>query len=86
LCKYQYGGKYCAHKLVDARECAGEKHCMQRADRIVPTMNIDCSAEQWYGLYCSKYQRFYCPGKEKCGSLESYLASFTEYKGSLGRI
>ncbi|HTY46519.1 MAG TPA: hypothetical protein VMB46_02515 [Methanomassiliicoccales archaeon] len=45
----------------------------------------DCSREQWFGLYCAKYQRFYCSGKENCATVESYLQHLTDFKQSQWR-
>ena len=36
----------------------------------------DCTFEAWYGLYCPKYKRFFCPGKENCETFEDYMAQF----------
>jgi hypothetical protein len=34
----------------------------------------------WYGLYCAKYQRFYCAGKENCSSAEDYFGSMVRFR------
>lgn len=40
----------------------------------------DCSKEQWFGLYCAKYQRFYCAGKDNCASAEEYMRHLSSFK------
>ncbi len=86
LCKYCYAGKYCANAAISGRECVGEVNCLVRstADGLLRKRN-DCSKEQWYGLYCAKYQRFYCAGRENCHTAESYMMHFAQFAESRGR-
>jgi hypothetical protein len=30
LCRYSYGSNRCAHRMVDAGVCTGERNCMER--------------------------------------------------------
>ncbi len=72
MCKYHYGGRFCAHRMVKGRECVGEKNCLERAAPSYlskVSMRSECTGELWYGLYCAKYRRFHCPGRERCGAL-----------------
>ncbi len=82
MCKYYYRGGYCAHAAISERECVGEAKCLITSNLMEEMKKSDCSREEWYGLYCAKYQRFYCAGKENCESAESYMARFAEYVSS----
>lgn len=86
LCRYRYRQSSCAHKQIEGRECVGEENCLVKS---IPMrycqMNSDCSLEQWHGLYCAKYQRFYCSGIENCTTIESYMAHFAKFREFLGR-
>jgi hypothetical protein len=31
LCRYNFGGHYCAHRMVGARTCVGEQQCLERS-------------------------------------------------------
>lgn len=44
----------------------------------------DCSMEQWQGLYCSRYQKFFCAGKGRCDTMEDYMSEFARFKQSRG--
>lgn len=86
MCRYRYGKSSCAHRLVEGRECVGEARCMVKSTPArYCVANSDCSIDEWRGLYCSKYQRFYCAGMDNCGTAEKYMAHFAEYRASLGR-
>ncbi len=76
-CRYSYLSGACANKHVDSLECIGHEKCefsgmnilmKQRHSRTAE----DCGLEKWLGLYCEKYNRFFCPGKEHCVTPESY--------------
>ena len=85
-CRYRYRGAYCAHGGVDGRHCVGEEACgLITHERDGAHRHSDCSREQWFGLYCAKYQRFYCAGKENCGTAESYLRHLTTNRQSQWR-
>lgn len=81
-CRYSYLSGACANKDVDSLECIGSDKCefsgmnilmKQRHSRAVP----DCGLEKWLGLYCEKYRRFFCPGREHCVTPESYQKQLT---------
>ncbi|MEM0344276.1 MAG: hypothetical protein QXJ32_02975 [Thermoplasmata archaeon] len=81
-CRYSYLSGACANKDVDSLECIGSDKCefsgmnilmKQRHSRGVP----DCGLEKWLGLYCEKYRRFFCPGREHCVTPESYQKQLT---------
>jgi hypothetical protein len=75
LCKYRYKGDRCAHGMIDSAACVGEGSC-RHADKVTrKTYQDDCSKEHWYGLYCAKYRRFFCAGKENCGSAQDYFVT-----------
>lgn len=86
LCKYRYRGEFCAHALVAGRECIGEENCAAKFSSLSKSRRSDCSFESWQGLYCAKYQRFYCAGIENCSTAESYMAHFARYTQRLGMI
>ena len=82
MCKYYYGGGFCAHAAISERECVGETRCLITSELMEGVKRQDCSREEWYGLYCAKYQRFFCAGMENCRTAESYMAHFAEYVNS----
>lgn len=86
MCKYSYAGKYCANSSISGRECIGESNCLARSsvDGVL-RRKVDCSKEQWYGLYCAKYQRFYCAGRENCSTAEAYMMHFAQFASGRGR-
>ncbi len=85
-CRYRYRGAFCAHSGVQGRHCLGEEACGLIAhERQATAHRSDCSMEQWFGLYCAKYQRFYCAGKENCETHESYLRHLTANRQSQWR-
>jgi len=40
--------------------------------------------DQWQGLYCSRYQKFFCAGKGRCDTMEDYMSEFARFKQSRG--
>jgi len=85
VCRYRYKEKFCAHRLIKGRECVGEEHCQLGSGKelsVVPAR--DCDMERWYGLYCSRYQRFFCPGPANCKSVEDYMLQFMEFRQAGG--
>jgi len=85
MCRYSYLSGACANKHVDSIECLGEDKCefsgmnilmKQRQSKSVE----NCGLEKWIGLYCEKYKRFFCPGKEHCVTPESYMKRFTAHQ------
>ncbi len=80
-CRYRYRESYCAHGSVNGRECLGEHRCaVITHERGAGIKQRDCARDQWFGLYCAKYQRFYCSGKDNCGTVESYLQHLNDFK------
>jgi len=76
-CRYSYLSGACANRHIDSLECMGQEKCefsgmnilmKQRHSRTAE----DCGLEKWLGLYCEKYKRFFCPGREQCVTPESY--------------
>jgi len=85
LCRYRYRGNLCANSLIEGRECIGEENC--HLGFLQPGGVIEaeeCHMERWQGLYCPRYQRFYCAGRENCDTVESYMSHFAEFKESRG--
>ena len=76
MCRYSYLSGACANKHVDSLECIGLDKCefsgMNILMNMLPTPASECGHEQWLGLYCEKYKRFFCPGREHCVTPESY--------------
>ncbi len=77
MCRYSYLSGACANKHVESLDCIGHDKCefsgmnilVLRKGKAVPD---ECNHEKWLGLYCEKYQRFFCPGREHCVTPESY--------------
>jgi len=86
LCKYRYREVFCANALIKGRECIGEEKCTIKFSSAPAVKKSDCTFENWHGLYCAKYQRFYCAGLKNCSTVESYMAHFAKYKQSIGGI
>ncbi len=81
MCKYSYPSGGCANGNVESLDCMGEDRCefsgMNVLTRRFRDKAVkDCSGEKWLGLYCERYKRFYCPGKEHCATPESYMNRF----------
>jgi len=75
MCKYFYREGWCANKTVQGLECIGKDKC----DLFLGKGGKEregCGYDNWYGLYCAKYQRFYCAGKGNCETMEDYMRSF----------
>jgi hypothetical protein len=76
-CKYSYLSGACANKQIDSLECIGHDKCEFSGMNILMTQRHsktaeECGLEKWLGLYCEKYNRFFCPGREHCVTPESY--------------
>ena len=77
MCRYSYLSGACANKHVDSLECIGQDKCEFSGMNILMKERLskdgdDCGHEKWLGLYCEKYRRFFCPGRESCVTPESY--------------
>jgi hypothetical protein len=76
MCRYRYRGSHCANAAIATRECTGEERCHVRSgQRGSLGAQPECTKEQWSGLYCAKYQRFFCSGSGKCSTAAEYLES-----------
>ncbi len=58
----------------------GEDNCAVHGGERHRTRHQDCSNDQWFGLYCAKYQRFFCAGKGNCGSIEEYMTQMNSFR------
>ncbi len=79
MCRYSYVSGACANRHVDSLECIGQDRCEFSGMNILvgtrssgTSASKECGHEQWLGLYCEKYKRFFCPGREHCVTPESY--------------
>lgn len=75
MCKYLYHGNKCCSPAIGSTECVGPDGCHLYSVSDKGDIG-DCTFEAWYGLYCPKYKRFFCPGKENCETFEDYMAQF----------
>jgi hypothetical protein len=76
-CRYSYLSGACANKHVDSLDCIGHEKCEFSGMNILMKQrhsrtSDECGLEKWLGLYCEKYNRFFCPGREHCVTPESY--------------
>jgi hypothetical protein len=65
---------------VEGRECLGEECCSLHGEARQHFRHPNCAKEQWFGLYCAKYQRFYCAGMDNCSSTTSYMQHLNNFK------
>jgi len=75
MCKYSYVSGACANRHIDSLECIGQEKCEFSGMNILMSRRSDegeCGHEKWLGLYCEKYRRFFCPGREECVTPDSY--------------
>ncbi len=75
MCKYSYVSGACANRRIDSLVCIGQEKCEFSGMNILMSRGkpeSECGHEKWLGLYCEKYQRFFCPGREHCVTPESY--------------
>lgn len=90
MCRYSYRSGACANKHVESVECIGEDRCEHsQVNLMVKKVSTgaagECGLDRWLGLYCERYGRFYCAGKERCGTHEVYMRHFTQHQESLAR-
>ncbi|MFQ6106526.1 MAG: hypothetical protein ACE5QF_02915 [Thermoplasmata archaeon] len=83
MCKYLYRGDRCCSPAIETTECVGLEKCDSFSDSK-KREHGECTFEAWYGLYCPKYKRFFCPGKGKCETFEQYMESFTVLRREAG--
>ena len=91
-CRYFYRNGSCAHSSVSGDRCVGASTCGtyttvdkpgaegDSAGKYNYTAGVQCECNLGFGLYCTKYNRFYCAGKEKCGSADEYMRSFDAHR------
>jgi len=84
MCRYSYLSGACANKNVDSLDCIGLDKCEFSGLNVLMTKpgvkRAECGHEEWLGLYCDKYRRFFCPGREHCVTPESYQKNLVIYE------
>lgn len=90
MCRYSYRSGACANRHVESLECLGEENCKHSEMNVLFKKGSaahaeECGLDKWMGLYCERYARFYCPGKNGCDTPELYMRHFTAHLGSLTR-
>ena len=90
-CKYYYRHSFCANNLITSTTCIGEEEC-EKILQGVETPNEKTAAEgcfgdytEWYGIYCPKYKRFYCAGKDNCETIDEYMSHFKRFQEGGGQ-
>lgn len=90
MCRYSYVSGACANKHVESLECIGKDKCEFSGLNILmarkPANQGECGHEQWLGLYCEKYKRFFCPGREHCVTPESYTKHLIMHQERLMKL
>lgn len=92
MCRYKYGKDKCAHPRNFTIGCIGEESCnfLVNNDAIRDeSMGISKGEEQSEeqdrcpntkcGIYCEKYNRFYCAGEDNCQTEDKYLNHMNLY-------
>ena len=82
MCKYLYHGNKCCSPAVNSEECVGIENCHLFSKSKGNELG-DCTFEAWYGVYCPKYKRFFCPGKGNCDTFEQYMENFAAHGSEL---
>ncbi len=91
MCKFLYGKGKCAHPKNFTIDCVGEDYCNfpenPDDERLVDsggqgvTSNIEqddkCPSTKC-GIYCQKYNRFYCAGEDNCQTENEYIKHMNE--------
>ena len=69
ICKYDDGNGWCTGKFK------GFGCIKNNCDSYTPAENVedDCKGLEGKGIYCPKYKRFYCAGKENCSDITDYI-------------
>lgn len=92
MCRYRYSDGKCAHPKNISLDCVGEEGCVFKEEEKNSeslensALNLEeeekdsCTKTQC-GIYCKKYNRFYCAGEENCDSEEEYLQHMNQYGG-----
>lgn len=92
MCRYEYGNGKCAHPKNISLECVGEDSCTLYGEDMslqdfenVNYFSQDADEDECpnteCGVYCKKYNRFYCAGKENCENEEEYFSHMNTYGG-----
>lgn len=93
MCRYEYGKEKCAHPNNLSLDCVGEEKCVYTEDdrqlkKVEEALSVENDIEQKHkcpntqcGIYCEKYNRFYCAGEDNCKSEEEYLDHMKTYGG-----
>lgn len=79
MCKYFYREGRCSNSKVNGVLCGGRQTCGFFAKSMDQEEEQSCDYDAWYGLYCAKYKRFFCPGKDGCESFEEYAQIFENH-------
>jgi len=90
MCRYSYLSGACANRHVDSLECIGQDKCEHSSLNVLTKVTAqrgisECGHENWLGLYCEKYGRFFCAGKGNCATPELYHRHLSDHKQTLRR-
>ena len=90
MCRYSYLSGACANRHVDSLQCVGKDKCefsgMNILMKTSSKAHEECGAEKWLGLYCERYKRFFCPGREQCVTPESYRKHLAIHQERLEKL
>jgi len=90
MCRYSYLSGACANKHVDSLECIGLDKCEYSTLNVMTKSNqkspLECKHDNWLGLYCEKYGRFFCAGQGNCSTTESYHRQLSVHQERLKRL
>jgi hypothetical protein len=81
MCRYFYRDGLCANSSVKERACIGLESCPERTKDFKASVRQSCGYDNWYGLYCDKYKRFFCAGIGNCETFEEYMEHFANHMG-----
>lgn len=86
LCRFYYRNGFCANQQVESYYCIGEENCrvLLSPKEFKKDMH-GCEFDLGCGVYCRKYQRFFCAGRANCENIEDYMRSFATYYEKIGR-
>lgn len=84
LCRFYYKNGLCANQHVESYYCVGKENCHILIELKETKKNRHvCEYDLGCGVYCKKYQRFFCAGRENCDNIEDYMKSFADYCGRI---
>jgi len=90
MCRYSYLSGACANKHVDSLECIGFDKCefstLNVLTKTSQKSSSECRHENWLGLYCERYGRFFCAGEGNCSTPESYHRHLTVHQERIKRL